>query len=239
MDFVKLINNLLYKDKYHCISCRQTFDINDKCDEVIVDNLGICLNCLGKLPWIGSGTKFFSKFDNENEIYAPLFYSGLVRDIIIQYKFQGMRKYAAVLADIIQYRLDEPHIDVPSRFDMIVPVPLSKERLHERGYNQSALIAKKLAKIWNIEYSEDALVRIRNTKKQSMTKSIKERFENVHGAFRAVPEIVGGKRILIFDDIYTTGHTMIECADAVKLASAQKVGTVAIALATSGKYMLI
>lgn len=239
MGISDFLNNFLYEDRYICSFCRNVIEERTDYDEVICGNLGICLECLGALPWVSTGIKFFSRFDNETEIFAPLFYRDRVQKMIRDFKFNGMREYASVLAYIIHYRLDEPHIDIPNRFDMILPVPLSEKRMRERGYNQSALVAEKLAKMWGIEYCGDAIVRTRNTKKQSLAESPDARFENVHNAFRANPEKVRGKRVIVFDDIYTYGFTMNECTSAVKAAGASKTAGAAAALAVNGKQMLI
>lgn len=239
MDILSIINNLFYKNSYKCISCGKSIERDDTYDEIIDGNIGICLECIGNLSWTSTALKFYSKFDNETEIFSPFYYEGLVRKIITDYKFNGMYAYSSVLAQIIHYRLDEPHIDIPSKFDMIVPVPLSKQRMIERGYNQSALIAEKLAKLWNLEYCDDALIRTRNTSRQSAEKNPEGRSANVRNAFAAVPEKVIGKRIIIFDDIYTYGYTVNECAFELKKSGAKSVSAVTAALAVNAKYMLI
>lgn len=239
MDIFNIINNFVYKNRYNCISCGLPIERDSTYDEIISGNIGICLECIGKLSWTNTALKFYSKFDNETEIFSPFFYEGLVRKIITDYKFNGMREYASVLAKIIHYRLDEAHIDIPSRFDMIVPVPISKQRMIERGYNQSALIAEKLARLWNLEYCEDALSRTRHTLRQSAQKTPEDRAANVRSAFSATPKRIIGKRIIIFDDIYTYGYTVNECIGELKKSGADTVAAVTAALAVNGRYMFI
>lgn len=239
MGLFDFFNNLLYKDKFLCVVCENVFNRNDLYDEVITGHTGICLECLGSLPWVNTSLKFASRFDPSTEIFAPLYYRGKVKGIIKKFKFDSMYEYASVLAYITYYRIFAAGICIKDRYDMIVSVPLSDARMRERGYNQSALIAEQLSRYFEIPYSENALCRIRSTKKQSLLNSENQRYINVHGAFRADPEIVKGKRVLIFDDIYTYGYTMSECADAVKAAGAAKTGAICTALATDGSKLLI
>lgn len=239
MKILEYVNNLLYKDRYVCVVCDGALDVNDMHDEVVTGHTGICLECLGSLPWVDTSLKFLSRFDPATEIFAPLYYEGAVKELMKKFKFEGMFAYAPPLAYVTYYRIDAAGICIKDRYDMIAPVPLSKERLRERGYNQSALIAKELADYFEIEYCENALRRIRNTQKQSLIRSKNERYENVRGAFEANEDAVKGKRVLVFDDIYTYGYTMNECTNAVKNAGAVKTGAVAAALATKGGRMLI
>lgn len=106
--------------------------------------------------------------------------------------------------------------------DMVIPVPLSPFRIKSRGYNQAALLAYPLAMRLSLKYRPYGLRRTRNTRSQvELTAS--ERRLNVKGAFQAVPEIVGGKRVLLVDDVTTTGSTIKECARALKTAGASGV----------------
>ncbi len=97
-------------------------------------------------------------------------------------------------------------------FDAVVCVPLHKNKLLERGYNQSALIAKNIAKHFEIPFYDDLLIKVKDTKTQSELK-YKERIKNVKGAFSTnSPDRINGCTILLVDDIYTTGSTMREVA---------------------------
>ncbi len=106
--------------------------------------------------------------------------------------------------------------------DLIIPVPLSPFREKERGYNQSALLAKPLAIALSLPYQPYALKRIRNTQSQ-VELSAAERRINVAGAFKAVPEMVRGKAVLLVDDVTTTGSTLHECTKALKSGGASAV----------------
>lgn len=106
--------------------------------------------------------------------------------------------------------------------DLILPVPLSPARLKERGYNQVALLARPLALACNFHYLPRALNRVRETQSQ-VGLSRRQRKENVAGAFRAEPALVRGKRVLVIDDVMTTGATLEACAYALLTAGALSV----------------
>jgi competence protein ComFC len=106
--------------------------------------------------------------------------------------------------------------------DLIIPVPLGVARLKERGYNQSGLIARPLARETGLRYSPRALARVRETRSQ-VGLSLDQRKENVRGAFQASSNLVAGKNVLIVDDVMTTGSTLEACAVALLQAGAMQV----------------
>ena len=114
--------------------------------------------------------------------------------------------------------------------DIVIPVPLSSGRLKERGYNQAAEIARPIASLLGIAYAPDALVRNRNTGKQSELKLGFDRYDNVRNAF-AVSDAwdVEGLTVILADDVATTGFTMHEASVALYEAGAAKVLCVAFA----------
>ncbi len=107
--------------------------------------------------------------------------------------------------------------------DVIIPVPLHPKRLFKRKYNQSALLAQKLAKHFHKEYLPLVLKRKKNTISQGHLNRTK-RQANVRGAFYiSTPEEIQGKKILLIDDVYTTGATLNECAKILKKAKVKQV----------------
>jgi ComF family protein len=119
--------------------------------------------------------------------------------------------------------------------EMIVPVPLGRNRLDERGYNQVGLIARPLSLAMGIAYSPNALVRVRETRSQvGLTKM--ERHDNVRDAFHGERGRVNGRVILLMDDVATTGSTLSSCAGAIYAAGGREVFalTVSRALARHG-----
>jgi len=115
------------------------------------------------------------------------------------------------------------------QFDFMVPIPLHPTRKRERGYNQSFLLASQLSRIFNINLNINLLIKIKNTKNQSLL-SKKERWTNITGAFKIKnPNEVNNKSILLIDDLLTTGATSSEAAKALKSAGAKTVGVFTLA----------
>lgn len=139
------------------------------------------------------------------------------------------------LGDALAAQMAEHVVSLEWPLDAIVPVPLGAKRLRERGYNQTALIARPLALALGLHYQPAALRRTRETRSQ-VGLSAPERRENVRNAFSAEPQLVRGKTILVLDDVATTGSTLSSCAEALLSAGAKDVFalTVARALARHG-----
>jgi competence protein ComFC len=116
--------------------------------------------------------------------------------------------------------------------DFLIPVPLHKSRYRERGFNQSEIVAEGISKIAGLPLLKNALIRKKNTKDQTNL-SFQQREENVRGAFVVTqPEIMNGKRIILVDDVITTGATLSECARMLKQAGAEKILGMTIAVVT-------
>ena len=114
--------------------------------------------------------------------------------------------------------------------DLIIPVPLGRKRLQERGYNQAALLARPIALALALPYRPNALQRTRETRTQVGLNRM-ERWENVSGAFHADPKLARGKVILLVDDVTTSGATLNAAAQALALAGAEKVFALTLARA--------
>ena len=120
--------------------------------------------------------------------------------------------------------------------EAVVPIPLGKERMKERGYNQTGLVAMPLAAIQHWHYLPRALTRCRETKTQVGLTAI-ERKENVKGAFRAETKLVRGKNFLLMDDVATTGATLAAGAAALMDAGARSVYGLTLARALAYQYL--
>lgn len=171
----------------------------------------LCENCKNTLEKhkINLEKENIVKLDNKNIKVKEFYifkYEGMVRKLLINYKFNDNSYLADMFSKII---LDNKKIcRFLKNYDIIVPVPLHKKRKLERGYNQVELIAKKLE---NIKLEITSLVKVRNIKPQS-TKNVKDRILDIKGVYNLENiEKIKGKRILLFDDIYTTGSTINEC----------------------------
>ena len=152
-------------------------------------------------------------------IVSAISYDGFVKEKILQYKFRNAKYLAPAFAEILVPKIDKYSPD----FDFIVSVPISRKRLRERGYNQSDLIARYLSKFANIQYKADLLVKTKNNLRQSEL-DLNERKENVKDAYSIKNvEVIKKKKIILIDDIYTTGATLNECAKILKNAGADEV----------------
>jgi ComF family protein len=116
--------------------------------------------------------------------------------------------------------------------DVVIPVPLGKKRMQERGYNQVALVAEPLAYEVDLTYAPRSLWKARDTRSQ-VGLNISQRRENVQNAYQADPETVKRKSVLLMDDVATTGSTVISCTDALMNAGARQVYVLTIARALS------
>jgi len=137
-------------------------------------------------------------------------YKNLIRDKLIQYKFFDSAYLYKTFSKII-YK-NKKICGFLKKYDIIIPVPIHKKRKTKRGYNQSELIVKDIALNTGIAMHFKVLQKIRNTKPQSSLGK-KEREINIKDAYVVnKSEIIFNKNILLFDDIYTTGSTVNECA---------------------------
>jgi ComF family protein len=111
----------------------------------------------------------------------------------------------------------------PIQGDVLVPVPLHKSRIRERGYNQSTLLAKGLAKLCGLPVIHNSLVKHEKSLPQARTTSVEERMKNVSGVFSVRDEQLKGKVVILIDDVSTSGATLDACAGVLKEAGAASV----------------
>jgi len=145
-------------------------------------------------------------------------FEGTLREAIHRFKYSNRPSLAIPLGRLMACYWDEHPI--PS--DVIVPVPLHLQRLRERGYNQAALLAQELSKSTGLPLWDGALKRVRQTRPQ-VELSAEERRENVKGAFLCLERRVQGKRVLLVDDVCTTGATLEACSEALRAGGARSV----------------
>jgi len=147
-----------------------------------------------------------------------LVFEGPIRHALHQLKYYQNMALGEALAKPFAEFLDKLDWNV----DLVVPVPLGKKRMKERGYNQVGLVAMPLAATLNRIYAPQALIRSRETKSQvGLTHT--ERKSNVCGAFIAEMGLVSGATVLLVDDVATTGATLSACATALLEAGARSI----------------
>ena len=165
-----------------------------------------------------------------NGLFFPLSYqNNLIKELIRQFKYDPfVKELAKPLAELIIAHLNLIDKEVWKN-KILIPVPLHKKRLKQRGFNQAEEIAKELAKKLNISLLVNCLKKVKITSPQAKL-SEKEREKNIKGAFLTKNHnLIQGKRILLVDDVYTTGATMEEAAKVLKQAGAKEVWGVVVA----------
>jgi ComF family protein len=191
-----------------------------------------CAKCSEPFP--GAITQTFSCANCENRVLhfdcavAAYRSRGLVRRLVHQFKYAKQRHLRHPVAGWLRETLHDPRLR-SRHFDLIVPVPLHPARQRERGFNQAELLADLLAPSMNLP-THSLLERTRSTTTQTAYDRA-ERMENLHGAFRLRKNRdVRGLRVLLIDDVLTTGSTLSECARVLR-----KAGAVSVHAATAAR----
>lgn len=211
-----------------CIFCRHP------CQQ-LPDYPDICRSCLSRLPLrlnahIDPGSLRLPFYINpELKICCAAHYRAPIRQALIRLKFTDARESVGFFAELLYKRLSK----MVTTQAVVVPVPLHKQRLKERGYNQAALIASELAAKMNLLYLENYLMRCRNTARQSEQLNREARFANLHGAFILNKEAacingIINRQIILVDDVLTTGATLLFAAKPL-LTAGHKVTAAVIA----------
>ncbi len=194
------------------------------CGKLVKMGEGMCRNCAKKLPYTGENNAE-QHFANISCCISPLYYEGMVRDALLRYKFGGAASYSRTFGKIMAKCIDEMHFSC----DIITWIPLSRARLRKRGYNQARLLAECVAKELSLP-SAETIVKLRNNPAQSGINDYKQRQKNVSGIYEPLaPSTAAGKRILLVDDIVTTGATLSEAASVLRKAGAADVAALTAA----------
>ena len=189
----------------------------------------LCKSCVKVLEeYVVCDDNFANLGENIKETQIHIFqYKELVRKLIIQYKFNGKSYLYKTFCEFIVK--NKKAFDFIKSYDIIIPVPIHKKRYRARGYNQSELISKELARRCQLKCYNDILIKKVNNNAQS-TLNKNERLENVKNVYKIIkPEKINNKKVLIFDDIYTTGATVQACALELKKAHTKEIGILTLA----------
>ncbi len=234
MKFLDFILDLIYPPL--CINCHKILDAFDTtrylCKECMEAHsflpitgckicgrntsnelCSICIK-LGEIPL----TKNYSLFNYNNESKSYIF----------RFKYGLNTQYSKVISKLMYQYIQNNNLF--NDIDIVTCVPLHKEKEKKRGFNQSALLAKDISNYLSIPYKK-TLVRSKNTIPQSSL-SINDRFQNLNSVFIAMPKCnVKDKNILIIDDIYTSGSTIIQCSKVLKECGARDIYSLTLSLA--------
>ena len=221
--------SLLYPQE--CLACQELLARGEKT---------ICTDCRINLPYTNShlltktDSELLQRFYNKVPVkyaFAYLYFTrlGRVQKLLHALKYQGHEEVGQILGN--WYGADLKESNYHQQFDLIVPVPLHLKKLKKRGYNQSDSFAKGLAQVLEVPWEATILARTADTSTQTK-KTRLERWQNVGALFSiADPGTVYNKRVLLVDDVMTTGATLEACALVLLEAGAQEVSVAAIASA--------
>lgn len=210
---------------FTCMVCRT---------ELNGDTAYICGACADKLPKYVEAPKqkgCKATATIPTKIIAPFLYANPVDSLIMRFKYNAEGDIAKLFAP---YMVGQIIKGKSPAFDYLIPVPLSAERFKQRGYNQALLLANEISKLTGIPVA-DIMIRTKKTTPQKNMTS-EQRRENLAGAFCINDSsAVKGKRVLLIDDVYTTGATAGECIMVLRKAGAKSVKTLVIARTASAR----
>ena len=184
-----------------------------------------------KIVLDGKACYFCRKDRNLTGLFSAASYQNfIIKKAISQFKYGPcVKTLAKTLASLIVHHLQLIEKQASFSQAILIPVPLTKKKQKQRGFNQAEEIGKELSKFLKIPLVNNVLTKIKETLPQ-VELSGKERGENIKGVFLCKnPDAVRGKKILLVDDVFTTGSTMEECARVLKIADAREVWGVVIA----------
>ena len=204
MRLLHFLLDLLYPSK--CPFCGRVLERGEE---------GWCASCQEELPWTEPGETKTVEFCDA--CLSPLWYKDGVREGMHRYKFGGGRNHAKLfgqlMAQCFRDRWEEP-------VDLITWAPLHPKRKRKRGYDQAELLALRVGKLTGLPV-ENTMEKVRATAVQSQTGEDEARKANVQGAYHALPGLdLTGKRVILIDDVATSGATLSECAAALRQAGA-------------------
>lgn len=187
----------------------------------------VCTRCYQKLK---DELKIHRIKEKNFDIYFISFYEGKIKKLILQFKFKEKSYLNEFFAELIikDYKMKK----IIEEYDFIVPVPMHKLNKGLRGYNQTELIAKKIEEKLRIKCL-NCLEKVKQNKKQSSL-SEKERHINVINVYKLTNDNIKDKKILLLDDIYTTGSTVKECLKELQKGKPKKADVLVISKSKKG-----
>lgn len=226
MKFMDKLLNLIYPPNLYCICCGNIIDDTR--------SYSMCDHCMDHIKWISKSEIKIKGDINDLEmcksldrVYSCSQYGIFTRNIIFNLKYNKKTYIARVLGEILADKLREND----RKYDLIIGVPMNKYKQRRRGFNHSELIAKYLGKELGIRVYMNILVRSVDTKPMRGLDAVERKY-NIKNAFIISGKsdiILKGKRVLLVDDIFTTGSTAEECGRILKEAGSESVDFIAFA----------
>ncbi len=214
-DMLETIQNLIYPPKCGICGKLNTNYLCRRCEKQL-ENQAIWEITQNKNPYI--------YFDERIAIFS---YNSLIRNKILEYKFhEKSYLYKTFVNFLIK---NQKLFQKIKSYDIIIPVPISKKRQKERGYNQSLLVAKEIAQKSNIPVETNCIYKAKHTIEQSKLNR-EEREKNAQDVYEIInKKILENKKILLIDDIYTTGNTVNSCSKVLQNGNPKKIGILVLA----------
>jgi ComF family protein len=217
-------NLISYAEGYFCKECFDGFYFNNgslcrKCGILFSSKEGenhLCGKCITQDHY----------FDTARSLGI---FEGSLKKAIHYFKYNDITILAEPLGELLADYGE--HMLNHREYEIIIPVPLHRMRLRQRGFNQSVMLAQKVGKEWNVHVSVESLGRSKKTTPQTML-PLRERRKNVRGAFFYTGGNLSGERVLLIDDVFTTGSTVNECARTLKKHGASRVDILTLARTT-------
>ncbi len=206
----------LIRKSYLCIKCHRRFHSEEA--RFVYKRNCLCEDCAESFSMYCDEAAHYAA--PNMEYYAPAFvYTKEFRNLFLKFKFNGYKAYGHLLAMATAEHLKKsPNF---ANFDYIIPLPISKTRRTERGFNQSELMVPYVAEVINTPIL-DCLKKIKDTKPQSRFRRFRDRSKNIRDAYECNCTF-NGERLILFDDVFTSGSTMYECAKVLKNCGAGEI----------------
>lgn len=193
--------DIIYPPKDNCIICGEEF-------------LGICPLCTEKIK----------RVKETDGILAYGYYSGVLKQLILEFKYKKNFVAGMILVEFLFDLIKDSNVSI----DGIVFIPSSKKTLKQRGFNQCEYLANELSKKIKVDLYKD-IIKVKNTKEQKLL-SKEDRFKNISGAFDLKDKNnIKNKRLLLIDDVVTTGATVYECEKILKKNGAESIKILTVA----------
>ncbi|SDA23926.1 competence protein ComFC [Ruminococcus sp. YE71] len=224
--FSELILDVFFPNQ--CVACNKAVPM----DMVFCEECAAKLEYLPETPWQAMFPPEINgahpSFDYANALF---FYDGTAREAVLNFKDKAALSLAAYSAERLVLKLESDGFD---RIDLVTSVPMHRSKRLERGYDQARVFAEAMAEQLNVPYDGTLLGRRRSRMAQH-ERGMSERFASADKTYFLTDpaRTLEGKRILICDDIFTTGATLDKCASLLKKSAAEKVGVLTICLTDS------
>lgn len=199
INYLSSLINLLFPS--NCIICQTLTSINEI----------VCKNCINNINSFQNVNNLTHNLKDINGIFILGEYERILKNLIIKYKYNKQTKLSKFFAKLIFQKFNETikNFNILD-YNLIIPVPLHENKLKERGFNQSELLAKELASYFNINYDSNVVIQTKITQDQTKLNYL-ERIENVKDAFKINEKKIyqiKSKNVIIVDDVITTGATI-------------------------------